>query len=390
MADMPSELEELVGFLHSPQAAIAQVALDHLVGYLVGAHQLVFAYNDYAALADLKALAQSKGHTTANQATTILANLCDDPTMRRLIVEDREFVQALVAKIVDPTNPNADIMCILLANLAKSDEINVVLECEVLAAPAPAGEAAAPGAAAPAGAAAPTGAAPAAPAAAPSSRAIDRLLDCFVKGANRTLNPKAEYDYLAYFFADILRFRQGRDYFVTEQPYDGVVPLSKLLVFTEFYQSKIRRQGVASTIKNALFDTNRHWHLVSDPRINLLPYILLPLAGPEELDDDDMFNLPEELQLLGPDKRREPQPDIICTHLESLLLLCTTRRLRHELRAKAVYPLIKILHTAVELEEVADLCDRLVQMLMRDEADDAEDADDADDDSDDDQIVEVA
>lgn len=366
MADMPSELEELVGFLHSPQAAIAQVALDHLVGYLVGAHQLVFAYNDYAALADLKALAQSKGHTTANQATTILANLCDDPTMRRLIVEDRDFVRALVTKIVDPANPNADIMCILLANLAKSDEINVVLECEVPAAAGAAdGDAAAPS----------------------SSRGIDRLLDCFVKGANRTLNPNAEFDYLAYFFADILRFRQGRDYFVTEQPYDGVVPLSKLLVFTEFYQSKIRRQGVASTIKNALFDTNRHWHLVADPRINLLPYILLPLAGPEELDDDDMFSLPEELQLLGPDKRREPQPDIICTHLESLLLLCTTRRLRDELRAKAVYPLIKILHTAVELEEVADLCDRLVQMLMRDEA---HDAGDSDSDSDDDQIVEVA
>lgn len=43
-----------------------------------------------------------------------------------------------------------------------------------------------------------------------------------------------------------------------------------------------------------------------DPSTNLLPSLLLPLAGPEEFDDDDMEKLPTELQYLEPDKQREP------------------------------------------------------------------------------------
>ena len=43
--------------------------------------------------------------------------------------------------------------------------------------------------------------------------------------------------------------------------------------------------------------------LLTDPKINLLPFILLPLAGPEEIDEDEMFDLPEELQLLPSDKK---------------------------------------------------------------------------------------
>lgn len=362
---MPTELEELVSFLHSPQPAIAQVALDNLVGFSTGAHQQVFSYEDYTAIKDLKVMAKSKGRTTANQAVTILANLCDDITMRNRIVEDLEFLEFLISSIVDIENANADIMCILLTNLAKNDSINKIFDftikhneenSKVFK----------------------------------STKAMDCLMDCFVKGANRTLNKRAEYDYLSYFFADISRFEQGRAYFITEQEYDEVVPLSKLLVFTEFYESNIRREGVASTIKNSLFDTNAHWTLVHEPKLNLLPYILLPISGPEEIDDDDMFNLPEELQLLDADKKREPLLSIICTHLESLLLLCTTRKMREYLKEKAVYALVKELHKALEVEEVAELCDRLVQMLMRDEApqDDMEvDGDDSDEE--DDKIVEV-
>jgi len=38
--------------------------------------------------------------------------------------------------------------------------------------------------------------------------------------------------------------------------------------------------------------------------------LLLPLAGPEEFDDDDMEKLPVDLQYLEPDKQREPDADI--------------------------------------------------------------------------------
>lgn len=362
---MPSELEELVTFLHSPQPAVVQIALDNLVGYSQGTQQQVFAYDNYEAIKDLKKLSKETGQTLVTQSVTILANLCDDIIMRNLIVEDEEYLKFLVQSIINLKNTNADLMCILLTNLAKNDSINKIFNFTIKHESEDQKKIFT------------------------SNKAIDCLMDCFVKGSDRSLNKYADFDYLSYFFADISRFQQGRSYFITEQEYDGIVPISKLLVFTEYYDSKIRREGVASTIKNALFDTKAHMELITNEKINLLPYILLPIAGPEEVDEEDMFNLPDELQLLPSDKKRDPVEAIICTHLESLLLLCTSREVREYLREKAVYPLIRELHKANETENITDLVDRLVQMLMRDEAPIEQADEEMEDDSDDDAVVEV-
>ena len=48
---------------------------------------------------------------------------------------------------------------------------------------------------------------------------------------------------------------------------------------------------------------------------------MLPLAGPEELDDEDMEKLPEDLQYLPPDKEREDDPDIRIMLIETLMLV---------------------------------------------------------------------
>ena len=57
------------------------------------------------------------------------------------------------------------------------------------------------------------------------------------------------------------------------------------------------------------FAIGYHEWLLGD-KVDLLPRLLLPLAGPEEFDDDDMEKLPEDLQYLPPDKKREADPDI--------------------------------------------------------------------------------
>lgn len=362
---MPTELEELVGFLHSPQPAVVQIALDNLVGYSQGSHQQIFSYDNYEAIKDLKKISLEDAVTKVQHSVTILANLCDDIKMRNLIVEDEKYLFALVNRIINIKNVNADLMCILLTNLAKNDAILKIFDIKIDHNEEQAKIF-------------------------KSNNAIDCLMDCFVKGSDRSLNKYADFNYLSYFFADISRFSIGRKYFITEQEYDGVVPISKLLVFTEKYDSKIRREGVASTIKNSLFDTDCHMKLLTDEKINLLPYILLPIAGPEEMDEDDMFNLPDELQLLPSDKKRDPATDIICAHLESILLLCTTKEVREHLREKSVYPLVRELHKALDIEEVTDLCDRVVQLLMRDEQSEGEKVEEVESsDDEDEKIIEV-
>jgi len=199
-----------------------------------------------------------------------------------------------------------------------------------------------------------------------NNRAIDQLLDLFVKGADGTYNKEADFDYLSYLFADLAKHEEGRKYFLTKQEYDGVVPLSKLIVFTE-HKSYIRRKGVASTIKNVAFEIDAHPHFLDEDEINVLPYLLLPIMGNEEYDDEDSEAMLSELQLLPPDKRRETDHDIIQTHVETLMLLTTTRGGRDLLREVKVYPIIRETHLQVEDDRVREACERLVQVLMRDE-----------------------
>lgn len=226
----------------------------------------------------------------------------------------------------------------LLANLAKWDDLKQILSLER----------------------------PAPKALGSSSLVIDQLLDLFVKGADGTYNKDADFDYLAYLFADIARHAEGRKYFATRQKYDDVIPITKLTVFTE-HRSTVRRKGVASTIKNVAFDIPSHPSFLSENEINALPYILLPLTGNEEYDEEDTIDMLPDLQLLPPDKSRDSDPGIVRTHVETLMLLTTTREGRDTLRAIKVYPIIRETHLHVENEDVREVCERLVQVLMQDE-----------------------
>lgn len=203
-----------------------------------------------------------------------------------------------------------------------------------------------------------------------SANAMDQLMDVFVKGAAGAYNKHANYDYLSYFFADMAKFAEGRKYLMTPRPHDAdIIPLTKLVVFTE-HGSDIRRRGVASTIKNVGFDVHEHGNLLSDDAktgVNVLPYLLLPLMGSEEYADEDTEGMLEEVQLLPPDKEREKDVEIVKTHLETLLLLTTTREGRNVLRKVKAYPIVREVHLHVEDEEVREAVDRLVQVIMRDE-----------------------
>lgn len=199
-----------------------------------------------------------------------------------------------------------------------------------------------------------------------SKKVIDQLMDCFVKGAAGALNPKADFDYLSYVFADLSKTEEGRSYFTSKQDYDSVLPITKLVVFTE-HASDIRRRGVASTIKNVAFEIPSHPRLMSTEEVNLLPYVLLPIMGPEEFSNEETASMLPDLQLLPPDKKRDDDHNIILTHLETLLLLTTTREGRDIMREIQVYPVIRECHLNVENEEIREICDRLVQVLQRDE-----------------------
>ncbi|KAJ5624730.1 hypothetical protein N7510_001039 [Penicillium lagena] len=333
---MPTELEELVEFLHHGNTQIRQIACENLVGFSTAQPDL-FKRHQLLPVRDLKLLARDYPPIAKN-ALTMLINLAGDEEVLANLVEDETFLETLLLKLTNVKEPNADEFTMLLANMAKSDRLQKLL---TLKRKAPESVSS-------------------------SENAIDQLMDCFVKGAEGALNKNATYDYLSYLFADLAQSEAGRAYFVTRQEYDGVVPVTKLTVFTE-HQSDIRRKGVASTIKNISFDVPSHPMLFAEDEVNLLPYLLLPITGPEEFSEEDSMEMLPDLQLLPPDKKRDQDPSIMTTHLETLLLLTTTREGRDKMRAVKVYPIIRECHQQVSDENLQEACDRLVQVLMRDE-----------------------
>ncbi|THH00629.1 hypothetical protein EW026_g1922 [Hermanssonia centrifuga] len=253
--------------------------------------------------------------------------------------------------------------------------------------------------------------------------ALPLLIEAFVQGASvdeeddpgKRLR-KGNLNFLSSVFANISIIPSGRMFFLTPGHSDPIAsegnleyPLSKLLIFTE-HKDTIRRGGVASTIKNCAFYTQAHRAMLSPdsvkvtvppsileaPGMDLLAYLLLPLAGPEEYDLEEQELLPPSLQFLPETKKREHDPVIRLTHVETLLLLCTTYWAREYLRNHGVYEVIRPLHENEPVDNVSEHIERVVNFLKRDEGSDTK-IDDTDNgakieavsDDEDDMIVEV-
>lgn len=157
----------------------------------------------------------------------------------------------------------------------------------------------------------------------------------------------------------------GRTFFLTPTGTPLEYPLAKLVAFTE-HKDTIRRGGVISSLKNCVFHASSHRAILSPdselvagaPGIDALPYLLLPLAGPEEFDLEDQEKMPSALQFLPGTKTREADPALRLMLVETLLLLCTKRWGRDFLRAHGVYEVIRAMHRA-EPDDNVRSCMRL-------------------------------
>ncbi|KAK4134287.1 DUF383-domain-containing protein [Trichocladium antarcticum] len=334
---MPTELEELVGFIAHPNPQIRKLAIENLEPYSTS-QPSIFKTDDLVPVKHLKFLVRDSPEI-AQHALSILVNLTADKTVLDHVAADDRFLGIVLGNLVDPAEPNANLLAMLLANMVKWDGLKSLS----------------------------TRKQPPPDALKSNELVLNQLLDLFVKGMDGTYNKHADFDYLAYVIADLSKHAEIRQFFVTKQDYDGIVPLNKIKVFTD-HKSDTRRKGVASTIKNVAFDVESHPAFLDEDQINILPYILLPITGNEEYDDEETMAMLPDLQLLPPDKQRDPDSNIVQTHVETLTLLTTTKEGRELLRSVSVYPIVRETHSRVNDESVQEVCERLVQVLMREEA----------------------
>ncbi|CAL1537337.1 unnamed protein product [Lymnaea stagnalis] len=144
--------------------------------------------------------------------------------------------------------------------------------------------------------------------------------------------------------------------------------VQKLLPFTEFTESTTRRGGIIGTLKNCCFEYDYHSWLLSDD-VDILSKLLLPLAGGEELDEDEMEKLPIDLQYLPPDKKRESDPDLRAMLMESIMQLCATKQGRLYIKQKNAYVILRELHKWEKDPKAKLVCQKLCELLISDEPD---------------------
>ncbi|KAI8802565.1 hypothetical protein BJ742DRAFT_536913 [Cladochytrium replicatum] len=340
---------------------VRELAVESVSGFTTDPQWLpLFKKNDCKVVKDL---AEHLVDTPviAHHALRSLINLSHDEDIIA-VLNTPGFLYHIVLMIVLPKSVLADLYCMLLNNMTKNPSVAVQLVPEESILPPK-------------------------PPIEPSKDAnknpltsshqirtqhLDNLVEVFLRGSTKVYNSSATFAFLAGVFANVSSTPLGARFFLRPSTVDEKTPrLSKLLPVLDHrnHTDVIRRDGVASAVKNCCFAVEVHRELLDDSGngVDVLPMILLPLMGNEDYSDEDMGGMPDELQLLEDDKTREPDIKIRRILLETLLLLATTRHGRDVMRRRKVYPIMKTLHLAERDEVVLAHIENLVNLLMRDE-----------------------
>ncbi len=181
--------------------------------------------------------------------------------------------------------------------------------------------------------------------------------------------PDDPYQHFAAVLMNATQVQQGRKFVMKLTSQEGSAKSTSVLqhIVNELRSSNpVRRRGVAGTIKNCCFEKDSSWWLINE--VNIVPKILYPLAGPEELEVDEKRGMDPDLWLEGPDKVRESDQITRLLLVEAILLLCASgRRSRESLRLQKTYTILKLLDMVEESEEISERINEIVQFLRRDE-----------------------
>ncbi|XP_070814581.1 protein HGH1 homolog [Chaetodon trifascialis] len=320
-----SEAAELLSFLTpSTRPDVKGQATEYILGLSGHRDGCRFLRSKPDLLAALFTLTSDPSVAIAKDCYHILINLSADETLHQVLVADVKVLPVLLKNLLDPEYLLSDQICTILSNLSRHEKtcktVFKVLQEEV---------------------------------------GLAQLVEIF---CTEGYNKKAKLHYLGPLLSNLTQLPEAR-HFMTDK--DRCV-VQRLLSFTQYQGSAVRRGGVIGTLRNCCFDHTLHEWLLSDA-VDILPFLLLPLAGPEELTEEENDGLPVDLQYLPEDKKREEDPDIRKMLLETLLLLTATKAGRRTLKDKNVYLIIRELHNWEKDVHVAAACEKLVQVLIGDE-----------------------
>ncbi|XP_038411745.1 protein HGH1 homolog [Canis lupus familiaris] len=274
-------------------------------------------------------LAAAPAPAPARDAARALVNLAAEPGLHEPLLEAEPALPArLLGRALDPEWPWAEEAAAVLANLSREPA-----PCAALMA--------------------------ALAAAGPGGSGLERLVRALCTPG---YNARAPLHYLGPVLSNLSQRRAARAFLL--DPDRCVV--QRLLPLTQFPDSSVRRGGVVGTLRNCCFE-HRHHEWLLGPKVDILPFLLLPLAGPEDFSEEEMERLPVDLQYLPPDKQREPDADIRKMLIEAIMLLTATVFGRQQVRNQGAYLILRELHSWEPEPDVQVACEKLIQVLIGDE-----------------------
>ncbi|KAM4583491.1 protein HGH1 homolog [Fundulus diaphanus] len=320
-----TEATELLSFLTpSTRPDVKGKATEYILGLSGTSDGCRFLRSKPNLIAALFALTSDPSVAIVKDCYHVLINLSADETLHQVLVSEVKVLPVLLKKLQDPEYLFSDHISTILSNLSRLEKtcrvVFQVLQEEL---------------------------------------GLAKLVEIF---CNESYNKKAKLHYLGPLLSNLTQLPQARSYIMDHNR----CVIQRLLPFTHYEASVVRRGGVIGTLRNCCFDHAHHEWLLSDA-VDVLPFLLLPLAGPEELTEEENNGLPVDLQYLPEDKKREGDPDIRKMLLETLLLLTATKAGRQTLRQKNVYPIMREFHRWEKDVHVAAACEKLIQVLIGDE-----------------------
>jgi len=134
------------------------------------------------------------------------------------------------------------------------------------------------------------------------------------------------------------------------------------------FQDQKLHSAILGVVFNCCYLKSDHKHILE--QLQILPTVLLPLAGPEKLSEEENTEVPELLRNLDsqvPAKERDPSLENRKQCMQILYRLCTLRECREYMREKNAYAVLRGYHLWEEDSESSEYCEDLVNVLIRKE-----------------------
>ncbi|XP_013196395.1 protein HGH1 homolog [Amyelois transitella] len=322
-------LTEMLEFLQpNSRLDLKYVSLDYLLGLSGKEEGINTLLENEQTIQCIIELIEDKSNEISKNALAVLVNLTAQPKGASELLKykpkiHKNIIELLIGYVLNPEKRYADIACMILTNITRSEEgLEVCLDTFI--------------------------------------PQLNDLLNAYV---NLEFNKNSNLHYLSPMFSNLSQSARIRKWLLEENPH---VPLIKLLPFCNFEQSVIRRGGAIGTVRNLSFDTENHDYLLSS-ELDLLTYLLHPLMGDEDYDDEEMDKLPIALQYLPKEKKRDPDIDIRKMILETLVKFCTKREGREILRENGVYYILREYHKWEKDPQALLACENVVDILIQKE-----------------------